>query len=286
MKTSNEESRKLKIIEACSVFYNFHVLKEAFASHLSSKELFKIFLKNYAGERRNAPKQLYLLGIQSISEYGFDLKKIQDGLRKRLNTMKKSYNLFESNFDGKNIFQLWESIYDSIQNKKFKDAYFNLCRLNGVSGKISAFFLRDVCAALYNCDKPGKCPTNIDENDLIFMQPIDIWVREIADIICNKVVVNKDFSKVPKGFYDTLSERKKDYEKIVCILTKCKKHNINPLCFNQGAWFFSSQIAGNMEYMKEIISEGGESIHNAVKNAQAYLDKDRFDKYMRIVSNI
>ncbi len=281
-----EHQKKLKIIEACSVFYDFNILKRAFTILLDSKELYKHFLRNYAGARPNAPKQLYLLGIQLISEYGFELKRIKQELKTWLKKMNKSYNLFESNFDGKNVFQLWESIYRTIQEKEFENAYFNLCHLKGVSGKISAFFLRDVCAALYNCDKPGKLPAEVEEKDLIFMQPIDIWVRKIADIFCNKVELNEKFAKVPKGFYDTLSERKKDYEKILCILMKCKKYNINPLCFNQGAWFFGSQIAGNIDYMNEVIRKGSKNIRNAIKNAQTYLDEDRFNEYISIVERV
>lgn len=54
--------------------------------------------------------------------------------------MKKSYNIFEADSNGKNIFHTWDMTYWFIYEANFEDAFFDLVQLNGVNAKVSAFF--------------------------------------------------------------------------------------------------------------------------------------------------
>ena len=283
-KENLEEGKILKITEACSLFYDFDVLKQTLKSDFSKEDLFKHFLRTYAGARPKAPKQLYLLGIQLVSEYGSDLSKIKQELNELSSKMIKSYNLFETDYQCKNIFQLWNSIYRAIKDKKIETAYYDLCCLNGVKGKIAAFFLRDLGAILFNHNKPKKCSIKTENDNLEFMQPIDIWLRKIASILYNKNKIKLDLSNMTTKFCNTLSEGKRDYKKIIWILTKCKQYDINPLCFNQGAWFLGSQIIGNTQYLEKLLQKS-EDLLNAIKNTKICLDENKFSVFFGTVDS-
>ena len=117
---------------------------------------------------------------------------------------------FVSKLEEKNIINYSIS---KIKNKKVKDHFDELQNIISIGPKITSFYLRDLIC-MYSLDN------FMSKEDLIFLQPIDTWVRKVAlkvEIIDN---INED---------DILVREK--------IVKACSDLNVSTIKFNQGAWF-------------------------------------------------
>ena len=117
-------------------------------------------------------------------------------------------------------------IYRSLQKRHSKDG------IHSVGPKIASFYLRDL-VSLFDYDK------YINEDDLILLQPIDTWVRQVAFEI---------------GLINNKNQNDKEVRDI--IVSESNKHGLSPVKFNQGAWFLgynSFKIAlRNIDDIKQI----------------------------------
>jgi hypothetical protein len=100
-----------------------------------------------------------------------------------------------------------------IKNGKIKDHFFELQKIISIGPKITSFYLRDLIC-MYSLEK------YMSEEDLIFLQPIDTWVRKVA----LKVGI------IDKNNEDDSVVREK-------IVKACLDLNVSTIKFNQGAWF-------------------------------------------------
>ncbi|HLC54864.1 MAG TPA: hypothetical protein VJK07_04550 [Candidatus Nanoarchaeia archaeon] len=117
---------------------------------------------------------------------------------------------FVSKLEEKNIVNYSIS---KIKSGTVKEHFYELQKIISIGPKITSFYLRDLIC-MYSLDK------HMSNEDLIFLQPIDTWVRKVA----LKVRIIDDIDEQDS------SVREK-------IIKACLDLNISTIKFNQGAWF-------------------------------------------------
>lgn len=115
---------------------------------------------------------------------------------------------------------LTQFINNLIQNGDILVAYGLLTLINGISDKITSFFLRDFLEIIQYCVFP-------DEREIL-AQPIDTHVKEVVNQLtqtCNlRINLTTDLSF--KLF----------------IVSSARQFKLNPRNINMGMWYFRSQI--------------------------------------------
>jgi len=103
-----------------------------------------------------------------------------------------------------------------LGSKNIEEASEFLKELKGIGPKLSAFILRDLESffGLWTCELKSN------NQKYYLLQPVDRWVRRIANLCWPGI--------------DLKNNHDKDSKKIV---EKCINDKINPIEFNQGAWF-------------------------------------------------
>lgn len=101
-------------------------------------------------------------------------------------------------------------------------AYFALLTECGLGEKIAAFVLRDLVCI-------WKIEDRIEPTHLLFLQPIDVWVHRAAEIVLD---CEFEAAKVPHLF---VAHR---------LAEACAEAGVSGVRFNQGAWWFGSQVVG------------------------------------------
>ena len=137
------------------------------------------------------------------------------------------------------------NIIELLGGMTIKNAYNFLLGFKGIGNKISAFILRD----LQNFFKLWEVPND----DLYRLQPVDRWVIRFSELCWPSEPWTDKHSRNAK-----------------IIVERCTKHNINPISFNQGAWFVGSHYTDLCRYHK--ISED-ESID--LVNSVLRFDKEK-----------
>lgn len=146
------------------------------------------------------------------------------------------------NFDIPGIIKL-------IEKKEIQDAYQKLIEQKGIGPKVASMFIRDVSLNL--CKH-----TEYTTEELIYMFPVDIWVREICNYLVDKnniAIPQLILIRPPKMENNDLKLRK-------AICSICIKHNIDPRILNKCMWYFGSHIAGNTNRLKKVLQIGKEGI--------------------------
>jgi hypothetical protein len=105
----------------------------------------------------------------------------------------------------------------AIQDGTVEQAFEHLTSVYGVGDKLASMFLRDI-ALIYELEP------RLSRAELRFVQPIDTWVRKVAEAI--KLVPAPGRS----------NEAIKD-----AIITECQKARVSSLLFNAGAWMAGSK---------------------------------------------
>jgi len=101
----------------------------------------------------------------------------------------------------------------ALAEGRVRQAFERLDRVRGVGPKIAPFFLRDVAVRF------GIAPTH----DRELLQPVDRWVRRYVTMLAGDTVAGSD-SRVARW---------------ICA------NSAAPEAFNQGLWYFASQIAAS-----------------------------------------
>lgn len=117
---------------------------------------------------------------------------------------------FVSDLEEKNIVNYSIS---KIKSRKVNEHFYELQKIISIGPKISSFYLRDLIC-MYSLDN------YMSEKDLIFLQPIDTWVRKVALKV--EIINNLD--------EDDVFVREK-------IVKTCLDLKVSTIKFNQGAWF-------------------------------------------------
>jgi len=106
-------------------------------------------------------------------------------------------------------------LIEQIKSKKIAEAYRSLDGIWSIGPKIASLILRDV-VYIYGLEN------YFSDEDYYFLQPIDTWVHNLSKKI---QLVNKS---------EIYRDEAKD------ITDKCFELGVNPIHYNQGAWYVGS----------------------------------------------
>ncbi|MFW6118150.1 MAG: hypothetical protein ACOC6R_01480 [Chloroflexota bacterium] len=147
-----------------------------------------------------------------------------------------------------------------LTSMRLEEAYEFLKKIDGISHKIAALFLRDVRSYFggwHDTEESGYC-----------VQPVDRWVRELAAMCWSDVDIDQNPERIARD-----------------IVRRCRKQGINPIAFNKGAWFVGAHFQKlcsffNIETTRRLSDTGTltrEAIHrfdpNVIKKAIETLGK-------------
>lgn len=121
-------------------------------------------------------------------------------------------NLTSSN-EEKNILRY---LIDLIMSGKIESAYNTLDSIWSIGRKIASLILRDI-VYIYELE------SSLCKEDYQFLQPIDTWVHKLSQRL-GLVASDKIYNNEGKD-----------------ISEKCLELGINPIHYNQGAWYIGSQ---------------------------------------------
>jgi len=116
---------------------------------------------------------------------------------------------FISNLKDKNIIN--HSI-NMVKNGRIRRLNEELDNIYQIGPKISAFYLRDL-VDIYSLEK------YISQDDLVVIQPVDTWVRQVSQ----KIGISEPNDN------DEVIRRK--------IVDVCIEENMSPIKFNEGLWY-------------------------------------------------
>lgn len=120
-------------------------------------------------------------------------------------------NFIESNKE-KNLVKM---IIQEIESKNISEAYKKLDSIWSIGSKIASLTLRDV-VYIYELED------YLDKESYYYLQPIDTWVHKLSKELR---LIDKD-----KIYRDEARD----------ITNKCFELGINPIHYNQGAWYIGS----------------------------------------------
>lgn len=100
-----------------------------------------------------------------------------------------------------------------IQNGKIAKHFEELQEIHSIGPKCSSFYLRDL-VSFYSLEQ------KIKKEDLVCLQPVDTWVRQVA---------------YEAGIINNLNEP--DDNVRTNIVEACLKSDVSTIRFNQGAWY-------------------------------------------------
>lgn len=121
---------------------------------------------------------------------------------------------------------------DCAANSLLEKAFITLTSMKGIGDKIASFLLRDV-VCIFDLEK------EVPSKDLIFLQPVDVWIRRIACHLWNDL--NEDMTS------DWVIARR--------IIQKCEEHDVSSLRFNQGAWYYGAYLIRDEAFVGQKIDE-------------------------------
>ena len=104
-------------------------------------------------------------------------------------------------------------------NGLLEKAFITLTNMKGIGDKVASFILRDV-VYIFNLEK------DVPSKDLMFLQPIDVWIRRIACHLWN----------------DLNEKMTSDWVIARRIIQKCEENEVSSIYFNQGAWYYGAYI--------------------------------------------
>jgi hypothetical protein len=113
---------------------------------------------------------------------------------------------------------------DKIKNGKLADIYEEIDDIFSIGPKCSSFFLRDAVIFYSLFD-------NIQDDELIYLQPIDIWVARVANDVGIITLSEKEKEKMSQTIqkkYETIRKN---------IVSSCLEINVSPTAFNTGTWY-------------------------------------------------
>lgn len=114
----------------------------------------------------------------------------------------------------------------AIKRGDIRKLYTDLMDITSVGPKIASLYLRDL-VDLYDLE------SKVSPEDLVLLQPVDVWVRKVAQ---RTGIVNNGAS---------------DNEIQKSILQVCQKAGVSALRFNQGVWYLGKNafdiVLANLE---------------------------------------
>lgn len=100
-----------------------------------------------------------------------------------------------------------------VDSGKTSSVYRELRGIRQIGPKIAAFFLRELVTAL-------ELQPRVVASDYKYLQPVDTWVKRVAD----KLGIKSDDADLSKA-----------------LVEACQHANVDPIRFNQGAWYLGAR---------------------------------------------
>ena len=129
------------------------------------------------------------------------------------------------------LFHAWAEKVQRAQS--LKGIFSELKGVHGIGDKIASFVCRD---AVFLADLEGLVPSN----ERMYLQPIDIWIGRIAEYLNPNLTSEKDRHAVISHY----------------LADACEFAGDSGIAFNQGSWYFGSQVAGSVRCrLKQLLDE-------------------------------
>lgn len=128
-----------------------------------------------------------------------------------------------------------------VKEGKIKEA-FNSIQLKGLGHKIKSFFLRDM-TLLYSKR------TDFTIEELLYLFPIDIWIKEFLKGL--KIERMGNYPKEKR--YDNLS--KEDRELGFDFINYCMRNNLDIRKLDAGIWFYCARVVGSKERLQYLLQK-------------------------------
>ncbi len=237
------------------------------------------------------------------------------------NVNAKNNPLFTSkNANKKSIWQV--DFAEHIQNLNSEDGivklYKELIAIHGIGPKIASYILRDL--VMYSDCKYGKGSTiknkELTESEKVvyyYLQPIDTWLRLIADelflyrkfpdlkeelkglkreLMKNLENADAKYKNLMKNVRDNIDVKnlsglkignspdgvKIEKFRIKSICDECIEVGVNPLKFNQGAWYIGARVMRCKPQFEQILAIK-DDFKRAKKLVESGIKPDRLDAY-------
>jgi len=267
MRFTDDQKRKAKLIAKASFIYqNLFLEGKKYPEQFENGYAALIrFISSYAYERQGSAAAYPRIAEKSINgifnKKTWNVPSVSDAKRAwklyrkiakrdynnlKLNELRNPLNSDNSilqNLAAKKVSNIASYTRDLIKSGNTKDAYNFLSNIRGIGGKIASFYLRDIC---YFAEIPEK-----DIKDIYLLQPIDTWLNQVVDILSPGTGLSP-------------------MEKQQFIVGLCGDE-ISGIEFNQGAWVLGSQIAGDYDTFKSVISDTKklkEKIQSLIQNEE------------------
>jgi hypothetical protein len=130
---------------------------------------------------------------------------------------------------------LFPQIAETVVTRGAESAFLQLYAVKGVGPKIAAFILRDA-VWLYECE------AQVAPTELMYLQPIDIWVRRVAAMLWPDLAPLSG-----KDIPDFMLARR--------IAMACVEEEVSGVAWNQGAWWLGAQEAKNQEQLRSLFEQ-------------------------------
>lgn len=108
-------------------------------------------------------------------------------------------------------------IVQRIRLREVHETYKEIDQIWSIGPKITALILRDI-VYIYRLED------NLEKEDYNYLQPVDTWVHQIATKLCMT-------NPLKKRIYNNEN---------IDITQKCLEIGVNPIHFNQGAWYLGA----------------------------------------------
>jgi len=225
----------------------------------------KAFLYGWAYERAGAPRSWKIAAVKAIEESS------KPGMASLFTGMASLFNKYCPPREGKNNNEARNpcmhdqirsinipDVCKFIQKGNFESAFRHMkgtSTQEGIPGlrshKLRAFFLRDLTVniAEKEPDKP---------EDLLFLQPVDIWVMKTADFLG----LGDSREEMPGGYGTKYDINKAQYHRANSLINESLKVNVSPLKVNQGIWYFCANFVASEERLRTLLQspEGAKAL--------------------------
>jgi hypothetical protein len=143
-----------------------------------------------------------------------------------------------------------------VEAGRLADAYDHLA-LRGIGPKIRTFFIRDLVALT------GAEPDIADGRDLVYCQPVDIWVRVTVDAL--------GVPAPSPTFCPGSAHRERlgsaDADVAGRMNSGAAMAGVSPIRLNQGVWYFCSQAVADEQRLRDLLALGQVSVLQAELDA-------------------
>lgn len=117
-------------------------------------------------------------------------------------------------------------------NGRLAPLALTLMNINGIGFKIATFILRDAVWVIGKATNK-ELEKRIKKEERVFLQPVDRWVQRIAGILWPEYSEVKDMTAIA-----------------VMLAGECINADVSGIEFNQGVWYFGSQVVREEENLE------------------------------------